>query len=853
MTSDTTSTLHFLPWLRRGLATSLIQPDPGTGELPRQAAIPAWLEIAGEDERIEAPLALRPADHATAISTSQIVRRFPAPNATDTEYGYFPLLDVLAPDLPWLLTPAAPDVGQGGGQPSGRLRPWLVLVCVEASEAQYLAATPGDAAHLVVPVDRLPDLAESHAWAHVQSAVAPDAVPDEVESVAGTVIARFVCPRMLAPNTAYRVALVNAFVATGVGLAPAWTSDDDDVSLVAYDTWTFTTGDAHSFEELCERLGPVDDPALVFGLHTTDVTDLGPIDPWPPEIDQVSVDYRGALWDAEVDPDILRGLADDFAAPLRAMLSRADLHPTIDPDDPDPVVAPPFYGAFATEAERVPLVGWMSVLNLAPAPRMAAGRGADVVRRNQERFMARAWEQAGQVREANRQLSLTRLQGEIGATWKGRTDRLTPLQQVAVVRPQLTFAGGVQGGQTPRRALEISRFPNALVSPAFARVTRPSGVAAHAARRRDDRRLSWTASIGPTFGDPDTRSEVAFAIPARPAGTRLADLRHHGPADDPIITPVLADDYDLAETARIATASIAPIAAGTARLVARIPAMADLVAAETADTPTRAEIVPVVDEALMWSLVDIAPELLLPGVEDFPNNAVRVVETNKAYVASFMAGANHEMARELLWREYPADLTGTTFRRFWERADPSAVDITPIADWPRTDGLDELGAASSDSIVLIVRGDLLRHYPNVRVLLVDPSGVGALPSFDGWIPPDIRFIGFDVDGADVVTSPTSAWQIAFEELPTEPRFGLDSVAPGTDVPDLDSWDELAWQHLTGHDTAVHLAIGDDFPSDLSAPVGAMWGLNSAHMARVTYQRPYRRLFPVQQIIGGIDG
>ena len=58
----------------------------------------------------------------------------------------------------------------------------------------------------------------------------------------------------------------------------------------------------------------------------------------------------------------------------------------------------------------------------------------------------------------------------------------------------------------------------------------------------------------------------------------------------------------------------------------------------------------------MWSLVELSPELLLPGVDLFPNNAVRVVETNPAFVAAFLAGANHEMTRELLWREYPADI-----------------------------------------------------------------------------------------------------------------------------------------------------------------------------------------------------
>ena len=33
-----------------------------------------------------------------------------------------------------------------------------------------------------------------------------------------------------------------------------------------------------------------------------------------------------------------------------------------------------------------------------------------------------------------------------------------------------------------------------------------------------------------------------------------------------------------------------------------------------------------------------------------------------------MVGLNHEFARELLWREYPTDQRGSTFRQFWDRA-----------------------------------------------------------------------------------------------------------------------------------------------------------------------------------------
>ena len=65
-----------------------------------------------------------------------------------------------------------------------------------------------------------------------------------------------------------------------------------------------------------------------------------------------------------------------------------------------------------------------------------------------------------------------------------------------------------------------------------------------------------------------------------------------------------------------------------------------------------------------------------------------------------MVGLNHEFARELLWREYPTDQRGSTFRQFWdvrsffnagnandEDLKEKLRDIPPLHRWTR-----ELGA-----------------------------------------------------------------------------------------------------------------------------------------------------------------
>ena len=43
----------------------------------------------------------------------------------------------------------------------------------------------------------------------------------------------------------------------------------------------------------------------------------------------------------------------------------------------------------------------------------------------------------------------------------------------------------------------------------------------------------------------------------------------------------------------------------------------------------------------------------------------RCWQTNNRFIEAYLVGLNHEMARELLWREYPTDQRGTYFSSFW--------------------------------------------------------------------------------------------------------------------------------------------------------------------------------------------
>jgi hypothetical protein len=141
------------------------------------------------------------------------------------------------------------------------------------------------------------------------------------------------------------------------------------------------------------------------------------------------------------------------------------------------------------------------------------------------------------------------------------------------------------------------------------------------------------------------------------------------------------------------------------------------------------------------------------------------------------------MGRELLWREYPTDLRGSYFRQFWDvksisnpdtPADAERLkDIVRIHRWgassrlgahrPEQDSRADVRPGEKQ-LVLVVRGELLKRYPNTVIYaqkaIDDGHGNRAIretdltpqqfdielkfPQFRAEIDPDLRFFGFDL-------------------------------------------------------------------------------------------------------------
>lgn len=282
------------------------------------------------------------------------------------------------------------------------------------------------------------------------------------------------------------------------------------------------------------------------------------------------------------------------------------------------------------------------------------------------------------------------------------------------------------------------------------------------------------------------------------------------------------------------------------------------------------------EDAMYKPLVDISGELMLPNLKLIPVNTVSLLKTNQKFIESYLVGLNHEMGRELLWREYPTDERGSYFRQFWEvrgiirpatgkteaQLTEEYKDIKPIHTWSSNSQLGRHNnrdpAGDTEQAVLLLRGDLLKRYPNTVIFaqkaiagsnseeLVIDLDLSAeeyatqvkFPLYRAELPPDIKLFGFDLTieqarGTELTPgfSDHLGWFFIIQEVPGEPRFGMDiSFDPGTDGL---SWDDLAWDRLPADTRFIKAGV---VPS-LNVSDKNKWGMDSANMAYVLFQKP----------------
>jgi hypothetical protein len=910
------TTRFFTSWVRRGAAAGIIEPDPTSGPYAGPAKFQPVITLA-RDGAPQAPLSgpelpLLGPGAVVGLDPRAVLRTDPATGAQAVEDNHLVLAELARPDLPWLFTPAKPSA-------ANRLRPWLVLVVVEASRLSLEAGTP--LARITVHDSELPDLSDSWAWVHAQVTAETDD-PREASALlkppSGSVaVSRLLCPRRLQPDRSYLACLVPATlvgVQAGLGLpldpgpalAPAWTvGSGHDVVLPVYYSWTFSTGDFGDFKSLVERLRGVHADSIPgFGTRTIDMSS-----PWesPPQLgDGVETKLAGALRAHAEDPsafsDATVGAA--FETRLTNLLNfPADLTPATSTGDPKlSAVAPPIYAGRHAGEIRVPAdAGWLRTLNLDPRRRIAAAFGAQYVQENKEFLMARAWDQLGAVQEANRLRALAELAAEVADRLHVRhIQTLGPSELLSMAAPARTRV--LVGAATTLQATTATTpLPEGAGTVAFSRLSSPLGPLGRRAFARAtptvvERGLSGAVRVAPPATSLD--GLVTMATPPPPTadatgrmfarawqGVTATDQSVPNPGDlaqlrlalDGAVTtatgvgfaggllpiliglgppPVAVDPPPLAA---ILTSALVPSIRIMRRLQGRIR-VPEALGGTITTTPVMA--CPQFTAPLAMALMRQHREYLLPGLGKFPNDRVTLLVANAAFVESVLAGANHEMNRELLWREYPTDQRGTPFQYFWPRPDGNP-DIPPITAWSAANVLGTNGAANGPDVesmvVLLVRGEVLRRYPRTIVYAapgrIDGDGKLTLDTSVQWTAPqfllrlDSTTTAFAYPLTEAVVRGIPGFYFVFSEPVTGPRFKFNEASGNP----FDHWTDLGWDLVIPASQNRGFAIaGVDVtpPSQETDPSSPRWNKDAADIARIAFARPFRVGYHADELLAG---
>ncbi|MET0623639.1 MAG: hypothetical protein ABW250_11715 [Pyrinomonadaceae bacterium] len=352
----------------------------------------------------------------------------------------------------------------------------------------------------------------------------------------------------------------------------------------------------------------------------------------------------------------------------------------------------------------------------------------------------------------------------------------------------------------------------------------------------------------PPLATADNAAADAFRKAARAHQTYLSQ--------DSVMSSALPfwSSMNLTTTQEAVLRSVDPENTITTRVQAARAAAGD---AETTADPaqtTADPLEPILDapdfpQPMYEALRDLSQDFLFPGLEHVPPNTITLLETNSKFVESFMVGLNSEMGREFLWRDFPTEQRATFFRQFWDAsAGNGKRDIEQIHTWSKTSRLGD-NAQTGENLVLLIRGELLRRYPNsviYAVRAVDNAGRLELstdpddelrPLFRGTMKPDVTFLGFDLTRAEAVADP--GWFFVVQQQPTEPCFGMDVADYSKPAPPLTSWNKLSWQHMANSAEELKALSHASISKSLSVTGSATWGRNAAHQAYITLQRPVR--------------
>lgn len=1074
--AETLAHYSFLPWFRQGLDSQIVEKDTlgaGAGAAVERAQlnVSVVLEalaldgVTTHDHTITKKINVIGPGDVKNISERVVVRLNPARNLSNFEANNLAYIEFYEEDFLWRYTPASPDLNNAVN--SKRLRPWLALIVLKDDEfeEQYIADS---LPFITVKSDKFDTAFHKHtqtwALAHVHfnqvlesqnAAALINEVTAELDADADTAVCRLLCPRKLNKNTHYTAFVIPAFETgrlSGLGLDTAGISAQEaswainanqsakprPYDFPVYYQWRFGTGNDGDFESLVAKLKPII-MKPESGMMAMDVQEPGygmdgdlknptvgmEAALRPPTFETIRKTFPVTPDEVEVRDQLLTFLN------LSPSINQPEkIRDNIDNDakafnpfyegslTDDPIIVPPLYGAWHSMAEDLKTGNnypWFIELNLDFRNRAAAGLGTQVVQKEQENLMNRAWQQVDKINEANQKIIEAEFARLINnAIYKKHLNGAPVDKFLTVTQAMQNLTVTADKSTTVKTMFEQSRIPVAAQGAGFAKMSRSlkkfkslnlkSGLLNNFNKDGETTRVTAArlktapgAALPVSAANAMIANAISFynanplnaakdiffdllnnglntsslanlksslqtalvAKPGVPAATKtnvdtlISDIQSYNAGGQLEVTfgkipyETTFDNFSagkIYDNAKILNAAMAGnpeakvMAATTINDIQyyqqRLGEMSDRIAAmpvvalkdSVADlnsvrTNVSMQIMPdfaldrrVKSNIKIWDgllfkpvkelkpamaypefpdpayeyLEKISQNFILPNVDKLPVNTITLLETNQRFIESYMAGLNHEMARELLWREYPTDQRGSYFRQFWNIIDNLAddnpadeddkKDIKPMDKWTGQLGTHRPGF-NGDILVLIVRGELFHKYPNTVVyaqkavydspanksrLLSDPAEI-KFPLFSAELKPDIMLFGFELtaeqanghrieSAGESTVGKNPGWFFVFKERPGQLQFGLNDYTTEqgdtSGMPPAGSpatWNDLSWEHMVAAKNdlesyqldftkAINITDANSVKDKYSQQV-PVWNSNAAEIASILYQDP----------------
>jgi hypothetical protein len=854
----------------------------------------------------------------TAVSRAMISRVEPGAGLRAFEPNYMPFLEFIDADFPWRYT-------LDGGA-ANRVKPWIMLIALAADEYEVVTGASEHLPRIRVlnPSKSLPDLAQSWAFAHAHVALAAGNADPAANLAADATrsFSRLLCPRKLEERRAYGLFLVPAYEAgrlRGLGKepkatpydAPAWTvTSPDAIELPAYFQSRFVTDSLEDLEQLLRRLKPVSAaeaeaagaPALASAANPgyfPGYTNPGASFEIQTALRQVGKPAHGLETAAALNTLMTETLKDS----IKGETGMAQ------PGEADPLVAYPAYGwryqqesqASRTKAEQNT---WFDLVNLDLKFRQAAGLGAEAVRQNQEVYAQRCFEQYEEIVEANRRLARLGAAAVLAEQMTVKHFAKLPADiQLTLAEPLQPFVAA-SGKTSIIEAMRQAGAPTSYASRGLRRVAAKRSLKVKHAGAGEVRVAPQPAIPGdltsnPILQDMQRRrgdkqlSELAgregLSSPMREVTSKFLDGASFSKSVRPRQLGVRVEPFESAAFATRLTASLTKLPLAKAK--------ATIGGLKAGELTTLAPVyrAPVVADPLADRVKEFAKEALLSGVSSIPTDRVALFEENRMFIEAFLVGANHEMNKELRWREFPTDMRGTIFKRFWNRnrgpTDPLGDDIGAIHGWTKVLGKNfpPGDADQKNNLVIVIRSSFVAKLDLPIVELnkasgtkwVSGAGVTSPSVFSGKITRDIAYYGFDVSREDVTGPDRLKYFLVIREPMGRLRFGIDvsnatvrqarrdrrlqslafpvrhfgrdetvvptraiAVSPAPAVPA--TWDDLSWSHMTLTPSAYV-----DFARNFTlAGQRDYWGATktSASLALSFWQKPLAAVMPLRRVL-----